>query len=234
MDRMVEADLEDQYDDIELAILANLLESSDSDDNNSSSEDEDDELTVLALLADDIVTQLEEINEPRLCQTDPIDNTEITLASLTDEFIQSRMKFTRDEVTQLMDEMRVPEYFILNAHQPGKEYNFSGEHAFLFTLARMASCQESLWNQQNEWHADLSVLSKAFAACVSWMDSTHSHRLRRLAQYQPAFAVHNAALITTMQNTDPGEVPAEANDIAMFLDTTRITVSRPQVNDVAL
>jgi hypothetical protein len=227
LDRLVEQELEEQYDEVEIALIAYLVDSSDSEMDVS---DDDEDLAALALTLDDIATEIEDINQPALCTPDAINTTPITLDSLTDEFIYSRTKFTRNEVTQLMDEMGVPEYFILNAHQPGKAYNFSGEHAFIYTLARMASCNESLWNNQIEWHADLTVLGKAFNACVSWMDLTHSHRLRCLERYAPHFAAHNVKLIQTMQYTNNGEVPQEARDIAMFVDACRFRVSKPKGN----
>lgn len=228
LDRLTEKELLEQYEEVELAIIAELLDNSNSEVDSDEEDDDLDNLALLALLADDIADEVEIINEPRLCAPDRVaDNTPITLASLSDEFIYSRTKFTRDEVVQLMTELAVPEYFILNANQPGKAYNFCGEHAFIFTLARMASCDDSLWNNQNEWHADLTVLGKAFNACVRWMDLTHSHRLRCLARYQPHFDEHNAKLLETMQRL--GEVPQEANDIAMFVDTCRFRVARAQV-----
>jgi len=227
LDRLAEKELIEQYEEVDLAMVAELLDSSDSEVDSDGEDDDLDILELLALLAEDIVDEIEIINAPRLCVPDRVaDTTPITLASLSDEFVYSRTKFSRDEVAQLMIEMEVPDYFILNANQPGKAYNFSGEHAFIFTLARMASCDDPLWNNQNDWHADLTVLGKAFNACVRWMDLTHSHRLRCLARYQPHFAKHNAKLLETMQRL--GEVPQEANDIALFVDTCRFRVARAQ------
>jgi hypothetical protein len=167
--------------------------------------------------------------QPRLCIPDAIDGTPISLDRLSDWFILSRTKFSRMDVAALLTEMRVPDYFVINAHHPGKAHNFPGEWAFLFTLTRIASSSGSLWSQKDDWYTDLSVLSKIFRVCISWIDVSHSHRLSWISRYQPYFATHNAALIESMCRTGEGQVPAEALDVALFLDATIIIIIRPQV-----
>jgi hypothetical protein len=74
----------------------------------------------------------------------------------------------------------------------------------------------------------LSVLSKIFSACVRWIDEHHSFRLRAIPVFYERFCLYNAALHECLLNS-VGEVPIEAQDNCCFLDTTSITVSRPQV-----
>jgi len=66
-----------------------------------------------------------------------------------------------------------------------------------------------------------------FAVFNEWLDTTHSHRLRRLAWAAPRFSSFNAALIRSLDERY-GEVPEEALHVCGYLDNGRIRVCRCQ------
>lgn len=131
-----------------------------------------------------------------------------------------------EKARQMFLAMHFPPHLTLN--QGRHAFKFDGEHAFLYMLFRYRSPSQRQTLDERTFGYDYSVLSKVFKAACVWIDNTHGHRLRDLQAASAQFPYFNECIRTKIATQFPGiPMPADAEHCALFVDGTRIRVSRP-------
>jgi len=140
-------------------------------------DEQDTEMLMLALVA--MMQEHADLNVPYLSRVDPIAHHSVSLLSFSDEDLVRITGFTRPQIQELITAIKLPQSFLIG--EGPKSFSVSGEHVFLWSLARFRSAYTPLWNHSAVWGYDYSTLSKMFSVFTEWMDAQHGHRLRGLS-----------------------------------------------------
>lgn len=119
---------------------------------------------------------------------------------------------------------------MLNHKSSGRHsFRIDSTHAFLYLLTRYHSPSQRQSDDSAIWQYDYTSLSQIFNGVLTWMDDTHSHRLRQLNRLVEKLPGFNEAICNKIRMACPGldavgGMPPDAINCALFGDGSRFKV----------